>query len=329
MLEDRLHIILTTPQVQLVREATVSASELNRTIQAYREVLQNPARDPLPLAQSLYRWLIGPVAADLQQAGAQTLMVSLDGSLRYLPLAALHDGSVYMVERYALAIYTEAAKDRLKDRATPRWRLAGLGLTREVEGFSALPSVKEELEGIVRSGALPGEVWLDDQFTAERLRDVLDKRPPVLHIASHFVFRPGAEANSFLLLGDGSHVSLAELKRYRFRGVDLITLSACDTAVGGGKDVNGREIEGFGALAQRQGAKGVLATLWPVADSSTGRFMQTFCRIRQADAGISKAEALRRTQTEFLRETGAAPGVGLSLRHPFFWAPFILMGNWL
>lgn len=328
VLEDRLHIILTTPQVQLVREARVPASELNRAIQQYRQVLQDPTQDPLPMAQSLYRWLIGPVASDLQQAQAQTLMVSLDGALRYLPLAALHDGVHYLAEQYALAIYTEAARDRLKDRAGPRWRLAGLGLTRQVQGFSPLPSVKQELEGILQSGALPGELWFDEQFTADRLLDVLDKRPPVLHIASHFVFRPGAEANSFLLLGDGTRLSLADLKRYRFRDVDLITLSACETAVGGGKDVNGREIEGFGALAQRQGAKGVLATLWPVADHSTGQFMQTFYRIREAEAGISKAEALRRAQVEFIRGTPSASGDGGALRHPFFWAPFILMGNW-
>jgi CHAT domain-containing protein len=329
VLDDRTHVILTTPQVQLVRETAVSADALNDAILRYREVLQDPSKDPLPLAQQLYGWLLAPVANDLRQARAQTLMVSLDGALRYLPLAALHDRSAWVAERYALAIYTEAATDRLKDRAAARWRLAGLGLTRPVQGFSPLPAVREELEGIVR-GPLPGDVWLDEQFTADRLRAVLDGRPPVLHIASHFVFRPGAESNSFLLLGDGQPLSLAALKRYEFRDVDLITLSACETAVGGGKDRNGREIEGFGALAQRQGAKGVLATLWSVADRGTGEFMQTFYRIRQSRPGITKAEAVRLAQVELLsgrRDT--APPAGGALRHPFFWAPFILMGNWL
>ncbi|MBI3936850.1 MAG: CHAT domain-containing protein [Betaproteobacteria bacterium] len=348
VLPERTHIVLTTPQVQLAREARIAAADLNQKIQAYRRVLQNPKQNPLPLAQELYRLLVEPVAADLKQAGARTLMVSLDGALRYLPLAALHDGERYLAESYALALYTEAAKDRLKDRPEGRWQFAGLGLTRQIEGFSPLPAVREELEGIVRDGILPGEVHFDEQFNAERLRATLDRRPPVLHIASHFVFRPGIEANSFLLLGDGNQLSLAELRRYRFRDVDLITLSACETAVGGGKDANGREIEGFGALAQRQGAKGVLATLWPVADRGTGDFMRAFYRIRQSDPSITKAEALRRAQLGFIRgaaagtasddatrgarRADAAPAAAQAAApyaHPFYWAPFILMGNWL
>jgi CHAT domain-containing protein len=198
--------------------------------------------------------------------------------------------------------------------------LSGFGLTRSVPGFDPLPAVREELETIVRQGILPGEIYFDDQFNAAQLRTALDKRAPVLHIASHFVFQPGTEADSFLVLGDGSRLSLAELKRYRFRDVDLITLSACETAVGGGKDANGKEIEGFGVLAQRQGAKGVLATLWPVADESTGTLTQGLYRIRQASPEVTKAEALRRAQLQLFRGKYA---------HPFFWAPFILMGNWL
>ena len=114
--------------------------------------------------------------------------------------------------------------------------------------------------------------------------------------------------------------------------------------MGGGRDANGREIEGFGALAQRQGAKAVLATLWPVVDRSTGEFMQTFYRIRQTEAGITKAEALRRAQVQFIRSNATANGTssrgvdapengstkaGGALQHQFYWAPFILMGNWL
>ena len=325
VLEDRTHIILTTPQVQLVQESPVKSAELNRLIQRYREVLQDPRRDPLTLAQELYRILIGPVAQDLAQAKAGTLMISLDGALRYLPFAALHDGKQYLAESYALAIYTEASKDRLRQQPPQKWQFAGLGVTRAIESFSPLPAVRAELEGIIKGGILPGEVFFDEQFDNAQLRTTLDKRASVLHIASHFVFSPGTESNSFLLLGDGTRLSLAELKNYRFRDVDLITLSACETAIGGGRDENGREIEGFGALAQRQGANGVLATLWPVADDSTGEFMREFYGIRQTTPGMTKAGALRQAQMGFIR--GGKSNKAYS--HPFYWAPFILMGNWL
>ncbi|MBI3937618.1 MAG: CHAT domain-containing protein [Betaproteobacteria bacterium] len=355
--EEKLRILLTTPAVQLAREAPVTARELNRGIEQFRRVLQDPRRDPLPLAREMYQVLIAPIAEDLVQAGAQTLMVSLDGTLRYIPLAALHDGKRYLVEAYRLAIFTEAAKDKLKDAPQRQWRFAGLGLTRGIEGFSPLSGVKEELEGIVKHGergVLPGEVHFDQAFTAGRVRDSLDRAFPVLHIASHFVFRPGTEADSFLLLGDGSRLTLREIKEsdFDFRNVDLITLSACETAVGGGRDATGQEIEGLGALAQRQGAKGVIATLWPVADVSTGVMMQSFYAIRETQRGVTKAEALRQAQLQLIRgshakaalpqgERGAKraenarsaagwmPDPARPYAHPYFWAPFILMGNWL
>lgn len=338
--EDRLHIIMTTSQIQMARSIKIAEKTLNRKIGAFRTALEGLREDFLPLAQELHQLLIAPVAEDLKQARVQTLMVSLDGALRYLPLAALHDGEHYLVEDYRLAMFTEAAKDKLKDPPSPQWRIAGLGVTLAVQGFVALPGVKDELAGIVKSstgsGIMPGEVHLDQEFTAGRIKQSLDY--PVLHIASHFVFQPGTEADSYLLLGDSSRLSLKALKEddYDFRDVDLITLSACQTAVGGGKDENGREIEGFGALAQRQGAKGVIATLWPVADASTGLFMREFYRLRQTEK-LSKAEAMRRAQMILLKGRGDAGKIAecaesttsACFAHPFYWAPFILMGNWL
>jgi CHAT domain-containing protein/tetratricopeptide (TPR) repeat protein len=348
--ESKLRVILTTPSIQIARESPIASSELNRKIQQFHSALSRPGSNPLPLAQELYKHLIAPVAADLKQARAQTLMVSLDGALRYIPLSALHDGSRYLVEDYRIAIYTEAARDRLRDRPQDAWRVAGLGLTRQVADFSALPGVRQEIEGIVKAGGrgvLPGEAHFDEQFTALRLHDALDKGYPVLHIASHFEFQPGTQANSYLVLGDGSRLTLQSIKDddYRFRDVDLITLSACETAIGGGRDANGLEIEGFGALAQKQGARGVIATLWRVADQSTGLLMQDFYRLREAEK-LTKAEALRQAQLALLRgqvtgssgiQRGAARTDATSAQaaikpvyaHPYFWAPFILMGNWL
>lgn len=330
--DDRVNLLLTSPGVQLARSSTVSAQALNRQIAQFRRQLRDPASDPLPLAQALYQLLVAPVSQDLAQAGAKTVMLSLDGALRYLPFGALHDGQRYLVQRWALPVYTSVTRARLRDAVAPQWQAAGLGLTRQHGEFAPLPGVRAEMAGIIRGavqpgqpggeGALPGEVHLDEAFTAQRLKDVSQRRFPVLHVASHFRFSPGTEANSFLLLGDGQQLSLGELRaqNYRFDQVDLLTLSACDTALGGGRDERGREIEGFGVIAQQQGAKAVLATLWPVADQSTASLMADTYRRRQ-ERQLSKIEALRQAQIA-LQAQGR-------YSHPFYWAPFILMGNWL
>jgi CHAT domain-containing protein len=225
---------------------------------------------------------------------------------------------------------TEAAKSRLTVRGARSLRFAGLGTTRELPGFDALPAVKGELEGILKVGALEGEVHLDEQFTAERVRETLGRKVGLLHLASHFVFQPGTETDSFLLLGDGSRLSLRDLREagFNFRGVELLTLSACETALGGGADANGREVEGLGALAQQRGARAVMATLWPVADASTGLLMREFYRLRAGEGEVSKAEALRQAQLALLNKRITHES-GVPFSHPFFWAPFILMGNWL
>ena len=330
VMPDKVRIILTTADVQIGRAYAIEEKALNRGIHALREALQSPLRDARPAARALYEALLAPIAADLRAAGARTLMLSLDGSLRYVPFAALHDGERYVVESYGLALLTQAAKSRLTARGGASQRFAGLGTTRPLPGFEPLPAVKGELEGILKAGALEGEVYLDEAFTAERLRETLKGKVGLLHLASHFVFQPGTETDSFLLLGDGSRLSLRELREagFNFRGVELLTLSACETALGGGADANGREVEGLGALAQQRGARAVMATLWPVADASTGLLMQQFYRLRAEDGAISKAEALRQAQLALLtgriRHESGAP-----FAHPFFWAPFILMGNWL
>ena len=267
--------------------------------------------------------------ADLALAGAQTLMLSLDGQMRYLPMAALHDGNHYLAERYALAIHTDAVKANLAQRPARTWRVSGLGLTRAMDGFSALPAVKQEIKGILASSASGGKAHFDQEFTSERLQNSLRSARKVLHISSHFVFNWGTDTDSYLLLGDGSRLSLRDIReaRYDFSALDLLTLSACNTAIGGGKDAEGREVEGLGVMAQRQGAKAVLASLWPVADDSTSLLMRHLYRYRTQNPDMTKAEALRQAQLAVM----AASRKEASGRyaHPYFWAPFILMGNWL
>src|SRR5204862_5210913 len=110
-----------------------------------------------------------------------------------------------------------------------------------------------------------------------------------------------------------------------FSGVDLLTLSACNTAIGIGSG-NGEEVDGFGELAQRQGAKAVIASLWSVADASTGLLMQKFYqfRVRDSNPRTTKAEALREAQLAFLHKQVRAPEPSAKdYTHPYFWAPFV------
>lgn len=323
--DDQVGMLLTTSGVQLARSTKGSSRELNKQIAEFRRLLRDPKSDLLPASQSLYKLLVAPVANDLEQAGAKTVMLSLDGALRYLPFGVLHDGERYLVQRWNLPIYTSVTKNRLRDTVNPQWQAAGLGVTKAVGEFAALPAVKAEMNSIVKAsggGVLPGEVHLDDEFTAGRLKDVSQRPFQLLHVASHFRFSPGTEVNSFLLLGDGQQLTLGDIRtqNYRFDNVDLLTLSACDTGLGGGRDAQGREIEGFGVIAQQQGAKAVLATLWAVADQSTATFMAEMYRRRQ-EQKLTKAEALRQAQLSLLSQSRYS--------HPFYWAPFILLGNWL
>jgi CHAT domain-containing protein len=202
-------------------------------------------------------------------------------------------------------------------------------------------------------GPVPGTILLDDSFTETGMETALHQHPPLVHIASHYVFQPGDE-KSYLLLGgkdtggQGFHLTLADLrddKRLDFKGIELLTLSGCQTAVGS-NDSDGREIDGLGITAQIKGAKAVIATLWPVDDASVGLLMATFYKLWMTTPGITKAEALQQAQLALLHGTtdtagtsqGSAaaaspadaskPRPASQYANPYYWAPFILIGNW-
>jgi CHAT domain-containing protein len=353
ILDDHVEILLTTTHAVVARQAPIKRQDLNEKIAAYRKTLSSPSQDPLPQAKALYQLLVGPIADDLHQAGARTLMLSLDDTLRYLPFAALHDDKGYLIESMSVVMVTEAVRDKLGASPNAKWSVWGLGVTRGGDGYSPLPYVGAELNGITGDkGILVGKVMLDKQFNEGSLRDGLDQGYPIIHIASHFQFTPGSMDDSFLLLGDGSRMTLAQIKtKLNFNGVELLTLSACETALGDDSVAHhGVEVEGLGAIAQQAGAKAVLATLWPVADGSTALLMRALYQAHKSEH-VDKADALRDAQLALLRGTAHSDSAGKAERgltrvdsppaaasftadphapfaHPFYWAPFILMGNW-
>jgi CHAT domain-containing protein len=345
---ERYRVLLVTPDVRVDAYYPIPATALNRKVLAFRQALEDPGSNPQPLAQELYEILVAPIAPALEKAKAKTLMWVLDGTLRYLPVAALHDGRGYLAERYLNTVFTPASHARLKDEPSRRWTGLGAGVSKPHGDFSPLPAVTDELRGIFRTGSqsagvLDGQILLDEAFTADAFRRGLRQRRPLVHVATHFQFNPGNETDSFLLLGDGSRMTLAEMRQSTglFGGVELLTLSACNTAVGDA-GATGTEVEGAGILAQNNGAKAVIASLWSVSDASTRVFMQEFYRARNRRGG-TKASALRDAQVALLRggaasTTGdrrglkavASPSSGQSAQysHPYYWAPFILIGNW-
>ena len=147
-------------------------------------------------------------------------------------------------------------------------------------------------------------------------------------------------------------MTLAEMKQTHdlFNGVELLTLSACNTATQRADDKFGREVDGFAELAQRLGAGAVMASLWEVSDATTPELMAEFYRLRQSGGGMTKAAALQKAQQALLRGEvkasagafkrsklageikGGAPAFRpdpkAPFAHPYYWAPFILIGNW-
>lgn len=352
--EDGLCILLTTPTGRKAYLEGITAKELNKKLGHWRSLLLDPNHDPRQAGQELFRILLGKLRADLEADHVDRLVFRLDGMMRYVPMAALYDGEHYLVERYAISVYTHKSSGPGADTPHARWRVAGLGVSKgHPPLFRPLPAVPDELRGIIADeipghGVLPGKIRLDQEFTARTLEECLRNGYTVLHVASHFLFTPGgSDRNSFLLLGDGSHLSLAELRQgpYDFHSVELVTLSACETAVHF-TTAKGCEIDGLALTMQYKGANAVLATLWNVDDASTSLFMQIFYRLHEQE-GLSTSEALRKVQTVFatastialsgqsvipsvateVSASTLAPSPGPSERygHPFYWAPFVLM----
>lgn len=357
--EDATHLFVTSKEGLIVRQCSVGLKEMEDKVETLQSLLRSPGLDPRPAAQEVYNAVLASLKGDLE--GAKTLMISVDGALRYIPLAALYDGEKWLLENYAVVVFTEAARDKLTGQANFEVQAAALGLTEAKDGLSALPAVKDELTDVVKlkgetKGILPGVRYLNAQFNYQTLAASFQEGREILHLASHFVFRPQVPNMSYLLLGDGRKLTIMDISlddQLPFDKVDMLTLSACETVAGLARG-NGREVEGLAALAQRRGAATVLATLWPIADESTGRLMSDFYRLR-FDEKLTKAEALRQAQLNLMSGKGTAtktasrgkvtvlpvsdlmredevasalPWTEEPYAHPYFWAPFILMGNW-
>lgn len=333
-----LHVVTLAGGVPTALRLPVDPGALARDV---GRVLAEISRrgNVLPMLQAMHATLGRPIEEAARRAGATRLVLHVDGVLRYLPFAALHDGRGFLGERYAIEM--RAAGPRAPGPAPDRaatGRVAALGVTRPLGGMAPLKAVADEVCGIVAgpveglgaddgacaasgrgAGAMPGEGWLNEAFTIERLGRIATPAAAgprnLLHVGTHFALRPGHMGRSWLMLGDGRRLTLDELAAFDLSAQQLVTLSACETGLGGTDDGSGGEVEGLAALMMRRGAGAVVASLWRVEDASTSRLMQAL--YRELRRGATPARALQRAQAA-LRRAGAP------FDHPFYWAGFFV-----
>ena len=323
ILPDRLAVIVSRPGKPLFYyETKLPQEEIENTIEQLRLYLSPHFfdEDRLRESQKLYDWLIRPAEAELATNEVETLVFVLDGSLRSLPMAALHDGKQYLIEKYSIALTPGLQLLEPQSLKPEQFRALTAGLSQPRQGFSALPGVEEEVKQI--ASEVPSAILLNSEFTSEQLRAEINSTPfPVIHLATHGQFSSKAQ-ETFLVTWDGNLKveDLAELLQMRKHDItnplELLVLSACQTATGDKKAALG--LAGF---AVRSGARSTLATLWQVNDESTAKLMVEFYSSLTQKSGITKAEALRTAQLKLLEQP--------QYQHPFYWAPFVLVGNWL
>ena len=365
LLQDRLEVILTLPGKPLRHYTTANLTQdkVDKTIEQLRDrALTNPGfaeeirgargnpqaaaeieqlklsqeeslqQDILPLASELYSWLVEPAEADLKQSNVKTLVFVLDGSLRNIPMALLYDQKEdkYLIQKeYNIALSSGLQLTSPQPLQRQPIKVLAAGVTSDFPDyrFPAIPKVEEELNTI-KSIFGQSEILLNNEFTEASLERKLQESDfPVVHLATHGQFGSTAD-QTFILSGANEGDRLINVNQFdnllrsgsirRSQPIELLVLSACNTAEG-----DNEAILGLAGVAVRAGARSTLATLWSADDEATANLMGKFYTNLSQDANISKARALRKAQLDLLAESDS------QYRHPFYWAPFVLVGNWL
>lgn len=324
-LDDRLEMLVKIPgQPDLFRYSVAqSPATLSTTLLEFRRAALVPfgLESLQQKGQELYRLLIEPAIAQIHDPTVDTLVFVLDGPLRNISLTALHDGRHYLAETYAIALAPglQLIDPQPLEQGSVEALIAGI--TEARLDFEALPNVAAELEAI--RALVPTPVQLvNEEFVEARLEQAIQHEPiSIVHLATHGQFSSKSE-NTFILAYDRKLKveDLATLLRdrpTRQPSIELLVLSACETATG-----DARAALGLAGIAVRAGARSTLATLWKADDAATALLIQEFYR-QMADHNwqISKAIALQKAQSYLIQHT--------EFNHPVYWAPFVLLGNWL
>jgi CHAT domain-containing protein len=327
LLPDRLEVILKLPQQSHLHHYTIrtSQSQVEQTLGQLGQKIVEPdtIQEVKSLAQQVYGWLVQPAEAELQKLRVKTLVFVLDGALRNIPLAALYDGKQYLVEKYAVALNLGLQILNPQPGAARRLKALAAGLSEPPPNmnFSALPKVKFEFNLIDQAGVSTKEL-LNQQFTSQTLKQDLNLSAfNVVHLATHGQFSSRSQ-DTFILAWDRP-INVYELdtllrtrEQSQSEALELLVLSACETATG-----DKRAALGLAGVAVQAGARSTLASLWHIDDQATAIFVGEFYR-ELAKQKVTKAEALRGAQLTLMKKYP-------NYRRPGYWAPYVLVGNWL
>ena len=340
---DELELILvTTDSVVRRRIGGAARAEVQELADQFRNQITNPRRSDayLSSAQSLYNWLVSPIEDELTTQDIGNIAFVMDVGLRSLPIAALHDGEEFIIERYSVGLMPTLSLTDTRYADVRSMNVLAMG-AEQFSDLPPLPAVPMELEAITED-IWDGVALLNDDFTITNLQGQRSDRPyGIIHLATHGEFQPGLPQNSYIQFGS-QRLQLTDLPDLSLNNppVELLVLSACRTALGD------REAElGFAGLALQAGVKSALASLWYISDTGTLAVMTEFYQeLRQAPI---KAEALRQAQLNLLQgnenwldvvrqdaaqinseELMALAEIDLEqLAHPYYWSAFTVIGS--
>ena len=329
VLSDRLEVIVSLPsssngkpdQILLHHSMPVSQQEVKDTTIDMRQKLETRSTyDFLQPSQTVYNWIIRPIESELTKHKVKNLVFVLDNPLGNIPMEALHDGKQYLIQKYNVSLTPGLQLLNPQPIARTQLRIIAGGLSEGSNNFPPLPNVKNELDAI-KSELSNTRVLLNQQFTKEAIENTVKSlSAPVVHLATHGTFSSKAEG-TYIVTYDGN-VNVNELndllttRETNQRGaIELLVLSACSTATG-----DQRAALGIAGVAVRSGARSTLASLWTVDDKATSLIMTEFYK-QLNEPNISKTEAFKRAQLSMLKNP--------LYDHPYYWAPYVLVGNWL
>ncbi len=318
---DRLEVLVGIGGQLARHTASVSAAQLAATVQEFRRGLQDPTRALyLEPGRRLFAWLVEPIIPALRKAGVTTLVFVPDGPLRSVPPAAFHDGERFLIEQFAVSTTLGLSLASPDTPLAAGTAIFASGLSKSVQGFPELPNVGVELENIGRifAGSVTG--LKDERFLRDPVaRQMKEGSYAIVHLATHGEFKADYRQSYIITYDDRLTMDALEetlgSRRYLNQPLDLLVLSACETAVG-----DDRAALGLAGVAIKAGARSAVATLWKISDEAAPELVTAF--YQQLRTGKqSKAEALQAAQRRMLASRDFA--------HPYNWAPFLLVGNWL
>ena len=322
VLNDKLAVVLRLPDEPLqLFISDIEQSRIDWLVDRLRLSLkQTNSTRYYSLGEELYDALLRPAMNEIRASKVKGLVFVPDGELRNIPFGALYTGDRFLVEDYAVSVtpglhLLQAGNDVQGNRTL----LVG-ALTEANGNEPPIPGVLDEVKSITQN--LRHKVLLNEKFTHQNMEKAIATRPSsIMHFATHGQFSSELE-DTYLVTGNGENLDISQLRgllrdaelRYQ-TSLELLVLSACDTATG-----DDRAILGLAGLATRSGAKSTLASLWRVSDEATPPLMDYFYKAL-SDPSVSKAEALQMAQKEMIKH----PEFG---KHPYYWSAFILVGDW-